>query len=433
MSRAHEDGLDPATLFERAPCGYLVTAADGTILRANQTLADLVGHRLDDLVGHRSFVSLLTAGGRIYHETHYAPMLAMHGAVREVALDLVGADGERVPVLVNAEQDVDGGRPGLVRVAVFPATHRREYERELLRAKQAAEQSELRARALARTLQSTLIPPSPPELPGLEVSAAYRPAGDGEEVGGDFYDIFEVAADDWIVALGDVCGKGVDAAIQTALVRYTIRALGVRTERPSEVLHALNGVLLHEGSDRFCTVVVARLQRDPDGWTVTLSVGGHPLPLHMSQDGPVATLGAPGSLVGVLEDVTFVDRELRLAPGDLLVLYTDGVTEGRRGTEFFGDTRLRHSVSQHRSAAEPAEKLLGEVMTFQEGTPRDDIAVVTVRVPCPVAHPAAPSIGTSRPTATPEEQSHEQPQSGTARAARGPRRRRALGHRLLHR
>ncbi len=271
--------------------------------------------------------------------------------------------------------------PKVIRVAVFDATHRREYERELLRAKQRAEASEHRAQALARTLQSTLIPPSPPHLPGLEVSAAYRPAGNGEEVGGDFYDIFQIAVDDWVVVLGDVCGKGIDAAVVTTLVRHTVRALTVQQTRPSEVLQALNEVLLRQQTDRFCTVVLARFRRESDAWVVTLSTGGHPLPLLLPAQGGVSAVGEPGSLIGVLSAVSTHDTELRLLPGDLLVMSTDGVTEGRRGAEFYGEDRLARSVERHRAAALPAELVLGDVLDFQGGEARDDIAVVVVRSP----------------------------------------------------
>ncbi len=373
---------DPEQLYERAPCGYLSTTPDGIVVKTNATFLDLTGYRREDLVGQRTFADLLTAGGRIYHETHYAPMLRMQGAVREVALEIVRADGGRLPVLVSAAMETDEhGDPRVVRVAVFDATHRREYERELLRAKQRAEQSETRARELAQTLQSTLIPPSPPLLPGLEVSAAYRPAGDGQEIGGDFYDIFQIAAGDWVVALGDVCGKGVEAAVVTALVRYTIRALTVQQQSPSSVLGHLNDVLLREGSARFCTVVLIRLRLEGGAWSATLASGGHPLPLHLTRGLDLAQVGVPGTLVGVLSEVGFTDTVLRLETGDLLVVYTDGVTEGRRGNEFFGEDRLHRSVLTHRGEVMPADGILGDVLDFQEGSARDDIAVVTVRVP----------------------------------------------------
>ena len=145
---------DPESLYEKAPCGYLSTTPDGTIVKVNQTFLTWTGFSREGLVGRRSFSDLLTGGGRIYHDTHYAPLLRMQDRVREIALDVVKADGERLPVLVNAavEHD-DAGTPLFVRVALFDATERRSYERELLRAKQQAEESEARARTLARTLQ----------------------------------------------------------------------------------------------------------------------------------------------------------------------------------------------------------------------------------------------------------------------------------------
>jgi len=373
---------DPGQLYDRAPCGYLTTTPDGLVVKANATFLALSGYHRDDLLGRHTFAELLTAGGRIYHETHYAPTLQMQGTVREVAFEIARPDGIRVPVLVNAVVEAEAdGTPRLIRVAVFDATHRREYERELLRAKQLAERSETRARQLARTLQATLIPPSPPRIPGLDVSAAYRPAGDGEGVGGDFYDIFQIRADDWVVALGDVCGKGVDAAVVTSLVRHTLRALAVRLDGPGEVLAALNDVLLTEGLERFCTVVLARLRLGEQGWTATLSSGGHPLPLLLSEGGPAHAVGEPGDLLGVLPDVECPDTTLPLAPGDLLVMYTDGVTEGRRAQEFYGEGRLHLSMAENRDAVRPAESILEHVLDFQRGTARDDIAVVAVRVP----------------------------------------------------
>ena len=352
------------------------------MVKANATFSSLSGYEREELIGRRTFAELLTAGGRIYHETHFAPLLRMHGQVAEVAFEVVRADGERLPVLVNAvlETETDG-TPRLIRIAVFDATHRRAYERELLIAKQRAEKSEERAQALARTLQSTLIPPSPPNLPGLDVSAAYRPAGDGEEVGGDFYDIFQISSGDWVVAVGDVCGKGVEAAVVTALVRYSLRALSVQQDLPSAVLHALNDILVAQGTDRFCTVVLVRLRLDEDGWLATFASGGHPLPLHVSSTGTVRPVGESGSLIGVLPTITAEDSEVRLAPGDVLVMYTDGVTEGRHGAEFYGDERLLAAVRTHRETARPAEVILDEVLDFQNGAARDDIAVVAVRVP----------------------------------------------------
>jgi sigma-B regulation protein RsbU (phosphoserine phosphatase) len=228
---------DAEQLYDRAPCGYLSTDPDGTIVRVNATFLALTGYTRGQLVGRRRFVDLLTGGGRIYHETHYAPMLRMQGSARQIALDLVRADGSRLPALVNAVLERDeAGVPVVIRTAVFDATDRRKYERELLLAKERAETSDAQATALARTLQQTLIPPVPPHVPRLEVAAAYRPAGSGAEIGGDFYEVFQHQVDDWFAVLGDVCGKGPEAAVVTALLRYAVRAAAVATPEPAAAL-----------------------------------------------------------------------------------------------------------------------------------------------------------------------------------------------------
>ncbi|MGH9087926.1 MAG: PP2C family protein-serine/threonine phosphatase [Acidimicrobiales bacterium] len=374
---------DPEQRFDRAPCGYLTTTAAGLITEVNRTFLTLTGYRRADLVGRRRFVDLLTVGGRIYHETHYAPMLQMQGLAREIALELVRADGSRLPVLVNAVLERDGaGSPTVVRTAVFDATQRRAYERELLLAKQRAEESESRARALAHALQQTFLPPSNPSIPGLELAAGYRPAGEGDEIGGDFYDVFEVGPDDWCVVIGDVCGKGIEAAVVTALARNTLRAAAVRQPQPSGALAALNEVLLYQSGDRYCTVAVLRVRRRRTSWKATLSCGGHPLPYLVRSGVPVA-VGRPGPLVGVFERASFTDTAVELGPEDAVVLYTDGVTEGRRpdGT-FFGEVRLTASLREHGgSAASLADGLLDDVMAFQSERPRDDVALVAVAVP----------------------------------------------------
>lgn len=375
---------DPELLYDRAPCGHLSTTPDGLIVKVNQTLLTWTGFERDDLVGRRTFADLLTAGGRIYHETHYAPMLRLQHEVRAIALDVRTSDGGMVPVLVNAvlERDEEG-RARVVRVALFDATHRREYERELLRAKERAEVSEARARSLAETLQQTLIPPLPPRVPGLDVAAGYRPAGQGHEVGGDFYDVFQVGVDDWVVVLGDVCGKGVEAAVVTALVRYSVRALSVQTADPAQALEGLDEVLLAHGSTgRYCTVVVARLRRVDDAWTVTVSLGGHPPPLRLVPGDRPEPVGRPGTIVGVFESMARGETELVLSPGEALVFYTDGVTEGRRERELYGEERLGRILDGlDADAATVVDVVLGDVLEFQSGVPRDDVAVVVVKVP----------------------------------------------------
>ncbi|HET9059438.1 MAG TPA: SpoIIE family protein phosphatase, partial [Acidimicrobiales bacterium] len=367
-------------------CGYVVASAEGLILGVNQTFLTWTGFSRSDLVGARRFSELLSAGGRIYYETHIAPMLSMQGHVREIAVEILRSDRSRLPVLVNADVEPDAGRgPAMIRIAVFDATERRSYERELLRAKEAAEAAEMRAVSLARALQATLIPPRPPEIAGLDVGAAYRPEGRGEEVGGDFYDVFEVADDDWVVVIGDVSGKGVEAAVVTALARYTLRGAAVRTESPSQALATLNTVLMAEQVERFCTAALLRLRRDGCSWDVTMSSGGHLLPLLRRPRSLPQPVGAAGSLLGVFAQPSLVDVHCRLEPGDCLLLFTDGVTEARAGREFYGDDRLVEAFDRYRSvgAATLADDLVSEIVDFQSGRPRDDIAVVALQVPQP--------------------------------------------------
>ena len=371
---------DAEQLYDRAPCGYLSTAPDGTITKVNQTFLTLTGYDRGQLVGRMRFAQLLSTGGRIYYETHYAPMLSMQGRAHEIAFDLVRADRSRLPVLVNAvlERDLQGN-PMVIRTAVFDARLRREYERELLRAKQRAEESEVRATALAQTLQQTLIPPAPPVIPHLDIAAAYRPAGDGSEVGGDFYDVFQIGTDDWVVAVGDVCGKGVEAAVVTALARYTLRAATVKHAKPSTALATLNDVLLHHDTNRFCTVALLRLRHTDGQWAGTLSCGGHPLPLLRQSNGTLRTVGKPGSLLGIADVPRLHDVQIYLRPGDTLVLYTDGITEARNGKDLYGEERLAVAVASSFNSAEAlTSTVLGEVLEFQTGRPRDDIVIVTI-------------------------------------------------------
>ena len=372
---------DAEALYERAPCGYLSTTPDGTIVKVNATFLTWTGWTTDDLVGRRRFVDLLTGGGRIYHETHYATTLQLHGQVREVALDIVTPDGRRLPSLVNSVLDRgEDGTPLVVRTVVFDATERRSYERELLAAKERAEAADARSREVVHALQRTLLPPDLPHIPGLRVDAAFQPAGEGTELGGDFYDTFQVAEHDWLVAVGDVSGKGLAAATVTALARNTILASAVRSPDPCEIVETLNHVLLRHETDHYVTVVIVRLRRRGASWTATICAGGHPLPV-LLREGSVRPLGRHGSVVGLFDDLRLEAEESVLQPADTLVLYTDGITEGRRRGELFGDERLHEALARHGSGAAPiAGAILEEALAYQGGRASDDAAVVAVTV-----------------------------------------------------
>ena len=373
---------DAELLYEQAPCGYVSTDGDGRILKVNATLSRWLGSDGTGLIG-RAFVELLTPGSRIYHETHYGPMLRMQGFVREIAADMVRTDGSRLPVLMNATMvEVPGSASHVVRLAIFDATERRSYERELVLARDTARAAELRAESLTRTLQRSFVPPTAPDVPGLAIATAYRPAGDGSEVGGDFYDIFPAGPRDWVITLGDVSGKGVEAAVITTIARHTLRALTVLGHELTEVLGGVDQVIAQHETDKFCTLLVLRLRRNEDGWTTSLAVGGHPPPLLLRPQCEPRLLDARGPALGLMPDVVFTEEEVELRSGDTLLLYTDGVTEARQGEAYFADERFMAWAAAQNSD-DPSlvvDSLLDEVLQFQAGNPRDDIAVVAVRI-----------------------------------------------------
>jgi PAS domain S-box-containing protein len=238
---------------------------------------------------------------------------------------------------------------------------------------------------IARVLQRSLLPPHLPEIPGVEVGAEYLSVEEASEVGGDFYDLINTVEDGWICAIGDVRGKGVEAASVTALARYTIRAVTLKNDKPSEVLAALNEAMLRQlPEDRFCTAACIRLEPQDDslGVGVDVSRAGHPPPLLVSPEGTVEEVGCSGRVLGVFPEAELKDTSLRLMPGEALVLYTDGVTEARSPDgDFFGEGRLRHLLSSCAGcdAVTLARRIKSVVLDFQEGYPRDDLAVLVLR------------------------------------------------------
>jgi PAS domain S-box-containing protein len=236
---------------------------------------------------------------------------------------------------------------------------------------------------VARTLQRSLLPTDLPDLPGMEVAARYLAAGAGNEVGGDFYDCFSTGGDDWALVIGDVCGKGAEAAAVTALARYTVRASVLHTRRPRSVLAELNeAILRQELHYRFCTALYASLTPREQGVGVRIATGGHPLPLILRHDGRVEMLGTPGTLLGIVAQPELSEAETLLEPGDALVLYTDGVIEASPGDDAFGPERFADFVSTlaGRDAPAIAERIEEAVLDLQSGDLRDDVAVVVVRV-----------------------------------------------------
>jgi serine phosphatase RsbU (regulator of sigma subunit) len=238
---------------------------------------------------------------------------------------------------------------------------------------------------IASALQASLLPAQLPDIPGCELAALYEPAGDGHEIGGDFYDIFPLGADRWGVALGDVSGKGAEAAAVTGLIRYTLRTLAMDAEDPSQVLAKLNEVLLREATDeRFCTLIYAVAVPDAAGLRLRMCLGGHHPALVRRSDGVVEPVGRLGTALGLVADPDLHDADVKLEPGDVLCLFTDGLVEARRGRELFGSDRAATElVAQTSALQEVVDRLARAARQFQQGQLTDDLAVLAISVQAP--------------------------------------------------
>ncbi|GGW60479.1 histidine kinase [Streptomyces lucensis JCM 4490] len=413
-------------LYESAPCGYLSTLMDGTIAKINRTLLDWLGLEREDVVGSMRFTDLLTVGGKLYHETHFAPLLRMQGELRGIALEIRKAGGGRLPVLVSSVVKYGTeGQPLLIRTTVFDASDRRAYEEELLRRRQDAERARAeaeRARAEAEeahrqaeadrlrladalaVLQQSLLPEILPVVPGVETAVHYHTASP-DQLGGDFYDVFPVDGTRWAFFLGDVCGKGPQAAALTSLTRYTLRAAAHHNPVPAAALTTLNTVL-HDrytagGDPRYCTCVFGILEPGADGSAaVHLASGGHPPAIVLRADGRAELLPTPGGLlVGILPDAPFVTATATLAPGDTILLYTDGLTEARTGPtrdHLYGEDALLAFAADQAPAApgEVIEALTDLLRGFGDGLD-DDTALLALGVPA-TPSPTGPATNHSR-------------------------------------
>jgi serine phosphatase RsbU (regulator of sigma subunit) len=235
---------------------------------------------------------------------------------------------------------------------------------------------------VAQALQASLLPRELPSVPGFQVAARYHAAGEGNEVGGDFYDLFDTGDGGWAVVIGDVCGKGPEAAAVTGQARYTVRAAAMRQRRPSRVLDTLNEALRFQRDDaRFCTVAFVRMKLTPNGARLTVACGGHPPPVILRREGRVESVGRPGTLLGVFPDPELRDEQSDLGPGDALILYTDGVIGTPSKGKVMTEERVANMLSPlgGRSATEVAERLEQAVLEFQGGTLRDDVAILVLR------------------------------------------------------
>jgi len=319
------------------------------------------------------------------HAPEPRPGMGVHGVLRGGAAELYGDSAMLLPMRL---------RDRVLGVISFVSSGsgRRFDEQDLLlaedlalRAAAAVENARLyeTASSIAGTLQSSLLPPVLPEIPAIELAAAYRPAGAGLEVGGDFYDVFSTAEDQWYAVVGDVCGKGAEAAAVTALARYTIRAAAVRRRSPSAILRWLSDAMLQQAADddgRFCTIACAHIDVSRSPARVTVACGGHPLPLVIRADGGTEHFGSPGTLLGLVERPDLQDRTAELRGGDTLVLYTDGLTEAGAPARVWTPEELADTART--VAGAPAATTVDHLIAATVdpvARVRDDVAVLALR------------------------------------------------------
>jgi serine phosphatase RsbU (regulator of sigma subunit) len=301
--------------------------------------------------------------------------------------------GEQVPQSAMLVPLVARGR-ALGVLALATLDPRREFDRaELELAEDLARRAALaldnallyqRQSTLARVLQESLLPERLPEVPGLDLGTAFRPAGDGAVIGGDFYDAFASRDGALTLAIGDVTGKGAKAAALTSETRHTLRTAAMYEHDPLAILGTLNRALVAGRGRRgkYCTVALARLEPAAGGFVANVSCAGHPCPLVLRRHGSVEPVGVPGTILGFVDDPRISVVPTRLEPGDAIVLYTDGITEARTRTGLLGDERfaslLRDCSGLGASAI--AARLERAVVTTQAGDTRDDVAIAVARV-----------------------------------------------------
>jgi PAS domain S-box-containing protein len=250
---------------------------------------------------------------------------------------------------------------------------------------------------IARTLQESLLPPRLPEVPGARIASRFHAAGAAHEVGGDFYDLFALPDGRFLLVIGDVCGKGAEAAAVTALARYTIRGSAMRETSPTRLLEVLNEALLHQEVGGFCSVLCARLEPADDGMRMVMASGGHPLPLLLRTAGSSDELGRLGTLLGVLHDPELPESEHAVEPGETVVFYTDGVSEAGAPERLMdvGELTELSAPWVPWGAEAVAARLDAAALAAGGDELRDDLALVIVELPVPLP---ADGIRVSAPT-----------------------------------
>ncbi len=234
-----------------------------------------------------------------------------------------------------------------------------------------------REHTVATVLKSSILPDTLPEVPGLETFSLYRAAGGESEIGGDYYDMFLAPDEHVVLSIADVCGQGVRAATKTSMIRYSVRGMAAAALPPASMVSELNRMVAESGdTSDIVTAFVGLLDRRT--LCLRYANAGHP-PALLVREGEVVSLGTTGPLLGAIPGIEYGESQIELQADDLLVLYTDGVTEARRDGELFGEERLRAVLVGEGGPSEVTQRILSSVQSFS-GELRDDIAVLTVRV-----------------------------------------------------
>lgn len=303
----------------------------------------------------------LATAGAVAGETVVLPLVARNRVIGMLTLGRPAEDHFRQEILELAED--------LSRRAALALDNARLYSER---------------NAISQSLQRSLLPPELPKIPGVEVDVIYRAAGEGNEVGGDFYDVFPIREDVYGFAIGDVCGTGPEAAAVTGLARHALRLLAREGFGGPAVLERLNAAILDEGArSRFLTLLYGELRPQTDGSAVLKVVcAGHPLPLRLRPDGTVIPAAEPQPLLGVMEDLELYEQTFSLDPGDVLLCVTDGVTERREGTRMLGDDGLADALRTCTglTAGAVGGRILRAVERFAQAPASDDMAILTLRL-----------------------------------------------------
>ena len=359
--------LARSAVVESMTDAVLVLDAFGRVVDVNPAAVALAGRTRGELIG--------TLG----RDLVYLSGVAEVGPNGLVLVDRSSGDRRTFDVSQQPLTDISGRAAGEL-VVLREVTQR---VRDQLRLQQVLDD---RSR-VAATLQASMVPARLPTVPACELASRYVPAGDGGEIGGDFFDVFPLDEQTWAFVLGDVSGKGAGAAAVTAATRYTLRALAAPGSSPAATLREVDAVLQAQtDSERHCTLVYGHLRPpldDTPGTSVriTLSLAGHHWPLVLRTDGTVDEVGELGTALALFDDPELHDAEVELATGEVLCAFTDGLLEARHGRDQFGSERVAELLRTHRgqSAEELAGAVLDAVHAFHGEELADDLAMLVVR------------------------------------------------------